>query len=105
VLLPVSLAAHIGGLLTLFAGVIGIASISVFGLRSPLRRWTTVALLAAVVIWSFTWIGVLLQTYELAQSHGIGYWTLSLSVAVVVAGALIAFKGLTPDRRENRPTM
>ena len=92
VLLPVGVVAHIGGFLLLFVGVITVASISMLELRSPRRSWTFAAVTAAVVVWASTWIGTMLQTYELALSHEIGYWALAVSIGVVVPGTAIAAK-------------
>jgi hypothetical protein len=79
-----------GSFLYLFTGVTAIALISLAALREP-RAWTSPALVAASIVWSLTWIGILLGGYGFYTSLNAGYWLMLACVCVVVLGAALVF--------------
>jgi hypothetical protein len=81
-------AANVGGFLLLFAGPAALAWIAIAGIRGD--RWTRPALAAATVVWSLTWIGVLLGVSRLAvdEPQRVGWWVLLFGVGVVVIGTI-----------------
>jgi hypothetical protein len=76
-----------GGGLFLFAGVATLAWIAIAGIRGS-GGWTRSALAAVTIVWSLTWLGVLLGASLFVVSRAVGYWVLLLSLGVVVIGAI-----------------
>ena len=70
-----------GGFLLLFGGPVVLAWIAIAAVRGS--RWTRPALAAATVVWSLTWIGVLLGVSRLALgvARDVGWWVLSSALA------------------------
>ena len=81
-------AAVAGSYLYLFAGAAAIALISVAALRKP-RAWAFPSLASASIVWSLTWIGILLGGYGFYTSVNVGYWLMAVSIAVVVLGTIL----------------
>ena len=79
----------VGAFLNLFAGVATIALVSLAGLRG--HRWARPALLALSVAWSLTWIGMALGAIQYLESPRVGYWSIVVSIGVVVAGAIVVW--------------
>ena len=73
-----------GAFLNLFAGVATIALVSLAGLRG--HRWARPALLALSVAWSLTWIGMAVGATQYLESPRVGYWSILVSIGVVVIG-------------------
>ena len=90
--------AGVGGVLTLFSGVVTIVCISIVGLRGH-RSWAPVALLGVTIAWSLTWIGTLLGGTMTMAPARVGYWGLFVSICVVVAGTIVVWtsgRGTSP---------
>jgi hypothetical protein len=86
---------YVGGLLFLFGGAATVAWVALAGLRHGHheRRRTPSILVAVTVAWSSAWIGVLVS-----QSGGVagvvyrvGYWSMLVSVGVIVVGTLLVW--------------
>lgn len=77
-----------GSHLYLFAGAATIALISLAALKKP-RAWAFPALAAASIVWSLTWIGILLGGYGFYSSQNVGYWLMAVSIALVVLGTIL----------------
>ena len=86
-----------GSFLYLFTGVAAIALISLAALKQP-RAWTPPALGAASIVWSLTWIGILLGGFGFYSSHNVGYWLMAISIAVVILGTIAV--GLSVQARQ-----
>jgi hypothetical protein len=82
-------AASVGGFLLLFGGPVVLAWIAIAGIRGS--RWTRPALAAATVVWSLTWIGVLLGVSRLALgvARDVGWFLLLLGIGVVATGTIL----------------
>ena len=79
-----------GGFLFLFGGVATIALIAMAGIRG--YGWTRLVLAGATVVWSLTWIGMLLAQRSIPNAgRGVGWWVLLLGVAVVVIGTIVTW--------------
>jgi hypothetical protein len=94
-------AGNVGGFLLLFGGPVVLAWIAIAGLRGS--RSTGPALAAATVVWSLTWIGVLLGVSRLGNytlGRDVGWWVLLLGVVVVVIGTIVTW---ISDRRAEAP--
>lgn len=89
---PVAVA---GGHLYLFAGAAAIALISLAALKEP-RAWAFPALSAASIVWSLTWIGILLGGYGFYTSLNVGYWLMLACVCAVIVGTALVW---TSSRR------
>jgi hypothetical protein len=91
-------ATSVGGFLLLFGGPAALSWIAIAGIRGS--RWTRPAVAAATVVWSLTWIGMLLGISRfgpLTVDRGVGWWVLLLGVAVVVIGTAVIW---ISDRRD-----
>lgn len=87
--------ASAGAFLLLFAGVATLAWIAIAGVRGS-GGWTRPTLAAVTIVWSLTWIGILLG----ASGFGarlVGYWVLLLSVGVVVIGTIMVWVSARAD--------
>lgn len=83
-------AGTVGGFLFLFGGVATIALIAMAGIRG--YGWTRLVLAGATVVWSLTWIGMLLAQRSIPNAgRGVGWWVLLLGVAVVVIGTIVTW--------------
>ena len=82
----------------LFAGATAIALISLAGLRKP-GAWVFPALAAAAIVWSLTWIGILLGGYGFYSSMKVGYWLMAVSIAVVVIGTVLVWLSVRGNER------
>jgi hypothetical protein len=93
-------AANVGGFLLLFGGPAALAWIAIAGIHGS--WWTRPALSAATVVWSLTWIGVLLGVSRLAvdDARRVGWWVLLLGVGVVVIGTILIW---ISDRQADAP--
>jgi hypothetical protein len=92
--------AAVGGLLNLLAGPATIALISLAALKKP-RTWVFPALAAVSIVWSLTWVGILLNAYGFfSTTPGVGYWLIAFSIAVVVLGTILV--GLSIRARHRR---
>ena len=90
------LAASVGGVFFLFAGVATLAWVAIAGLRGS-EGWTRPALAAVVIAWSLTWIGVLLGAPMVTTRRLLGYWVMLLGVGVVVIGTILAWVSARAD--------
>jgi hypothetical protein len=99
VLGPGNTAQHVGGFLYLFAGVATIAWISLSGLLRP-RRWTPFALVAVSVAWSLAWIGSLVNQSGFLNPYPVGYWSLLVSIGVVLVGTIVVWVSARVGVRE-----
>jgi len=92
---------YVGGLLLLFGGTATVAWVALAGLRHGQheRRQTPSILLAVTVAWSLSWIGVLLSLSGLFE-HEVGYWSMLVSVGVVIVGSVVAWGS---GRRTHEP--
>jgi len=84
----------VGGLLFLFGGAATVAWVALAGLRHGQheRRRTPSILVAVTVAWSSAWIGVLVsQSGVSGVVYRVGYWTMLVSVGVVVVGTLLVW--------------
>jgi hypothetical protein len=77
-----------GSHLYLFAGAAAIALTSIAALKKP-RVWAFPALAAASMVWSLTWIGILLGGYGFYSSLNVGFWLMTVSIAVVILGMIV----------------
>ena len=78
---------NVATFLIAFSGALVVAMASVIGTLRRCRPWVPPVLAATVTIWSLTWIGLLLiDQYK----HLAGYWLIVGSLAVGVAGAVMA---------------
>ena len=87
-------ATSVGGCMLLFGGPAALAWIAIAGINGS--RWTRPALAAATVVWSLTWIGVLLGVSRFGDrivDRGVGWWVLLLGVGVVVIGTIVIWIG------------
>jgi len=82
----------VGGLLLLFGGTTTVAWVALAGLRhGQHERWRTPSILLAVTVtWSLSWISVLLSVSGLFE-HEVGYWSMLVSVGVVIVGSVVAW--------------
>jgi hypothetical protein len=94
--------ASAGAFLNLFAGVATVASVSLAGLRG--HRWARPALLALSVAWSLTWIGTLLGATQYLESPRVGYWSIVVSIGVVIAGSITVWRSAGTSTREPQMT-
>ena len=85
--------------LYLFAGAGIVGVIAFLGIVRH-RTWTPHALVAAVAVWTLTWLAVLVSQWGLFQ-HEVGYWTALASLGVAVVGTTVVW-GSTRSR-ERRP--
>ena len=93
---------EVGGVLYLFAGAAIVGVISLIGsLRA--RTWTPHALMAGVLVWALTWLGVLLNQAEFGR-HEMGYWTAYASLGVAVMSAIVVWVSSRRREREPLPT-
>lgn len=94
-------ATNVGGFMLLFGGPAALAWIAIAGIRGS--RWTRPALFAATVVWSLTWIGVLLGVSRLTvdEPRRVGWWVLLLGVGVVVIGTILIW---ISDRQAEAPS-
>jgi hypothetical protein len=78
---------YVGGLLLLFGGTATVAWVALAGLRHGQheRRQTPSILLAVTVTWSLSWIGILVSVSG-RFGHEVGYWSMLVSVGVVIVG-------------------
>lgn len=90
-----------GSHLYLFAGASAIALIALAALKKP-RSWAFPALAAASMVWSLTWIGILLGGYGFYSSLNVGHWFMAVGIAVVVRGTISM--GLSVRARHRRGT-
>ena len=82
----------VGGLLLLFGGTTTVAWVALAGLRHGQheRRRTPSTLLAVTIAWSLSWIGLLLSLSGPFE-HEVGYWSMLVSVGVVIVGSVVAW--------------
>jgi Na+/proline symporter len=82
----------VGGLLLLFGGTATVAWVALAGLRHGQheRRQTTSILLAVTVTWSLSWIGILASVSG-PFGHELGYWSMLVSVGVVIVGTIFVW--------------
>jgi hypothetical protein len=83
---------YVGGLLLMFGGTATVAWVALAGLRhGQHERWRTPSILLAVTVaWSLSWIGVLLSLSGPFE-HEVGYWSMLVSVGVVIVGSVVAW--------------
>ena len=97
--LPGGGASDLAALLYLFGGVATVAAVAIVALmRGGRGPALTFMLVGAVIAWSLTMTGVLLQyvTYE-GFSLEFGFWLQSVSIGVAVIGTILVLPG---NRRE-----
>ena len=89
-------ASRVGGFVSLFAGVVIIASIAILLLRR--RPWTGTlpALVAAVAVWSLWWFGALLRSTTFPSSRKVAYWAVLLTVGLVTVGTVVSVLASRP---------
>ena len=58
--------------------------------RGGTRRRTPSTLLAVTIAWSLSWIGLLLSLSGPFE-HEVGYWSMLVSVGVVIVGSVVAW--------------
>jgi hypothetical protein len=94
---------YLGTLLLLFGAVAVVVALAIVGVRRRgYRIWTPGMLAVAVLTWASTWFGVLLRQESFLSSDvaeaslAAGFWLQTVSVAVVVLGAVA---GLVTARR------
>ena len=92
--------ATVGAYLYLFAGVGVLAALAVIAHRGG-ATWTVGALAGGTAVWSVTWVGILLGVLGLATPIRLAYWMLLVSIAVVVAGAILVW--IADRRMRSRP--
>jgi hypothetical protein len=83
---------YLGGLLFLFGGAATVASVALAGLRHGRheRRRTPSILVAVTVAWSSAWIGWLVSVSG-GSGYEVGYWTMLVSVGVVIVGTIVVW--------------
>jgi hypothetical protein len=86
---------RIGGVISLFGGVIVVAWLAILGLVND-SDWTFGALAGATAIWSIEWIAALLRTTGLATTPQIGYWLVLVSASVGLVGAILVVASSRP---------
>jgi hypothetical protein len=90
-LLTIGPGSDLGSLLQLFGGVTPVAVVAIVALAGGERRAVLPSLLVgAVLAWSLTWGGFLLNqgTYR-GASLEIGFWLLAVSIGVAVIGTIL----------------
>jgi hypothetical protein len=82
----------VGGILFLFGGTATVAWVALAGLRHGQheRRRTPSILPAVTVAWSTSWIGILVSVSG-GFGHEVGYWSMLVSVGVVIAGTIVVW--------------
>jgi hypothetical protein len=83
---------YVGGLLWLFAGAGIVAWIALAGLRlgHHARRQAPSNLVAATLVWSLPWFGALVSVWG-GAGYAVGYWTMLVSIGLVVVGTLLVW--------------
>ena len=87
---------YLGGLLFLFGGAATVAWVAFTGLRHGQyehRRMPSV-LMAVTVAWSSVWIGLLGSVVSagfLGAGYEVGYWSMLVSVCVVIVGTIVVW--------------
>jgi hypothetical protein len=87
-----SVAADLSYLLFLIGGVATITFLAIAGLTRGRPRTAPTTLVATVVAWSLTWIGLMIHTATIGLGFTLewGYWVQALSVGVMVVGSILA---------------
>ena len=84
---------RLGGILSLFGGIVAIGVFSTIGMRMR-QPWNVAVLAGAMVAWSLVSTGVLVtlgagvSEFNQGMVLGVGYWCLWASVMCVVAGTV-----------------
>jgi hypothetical protein len=80
-----------GALLFLFGGVASVAVIAIMGATRGGLRPSAATMAAAVVVWSLTWIGLMIReaTFGGGISLEWGFWVQAVSIGVVVIGTIV----------------
>jgi len=83
---------YVGGLLFLFGGTATVAWVALAGLRHGRheRRRTPSILLAVSVVWSLSWIGILVSVSG-GFGYEVGYWSMLVSIGVVIVGTVVVW--------------
>jgi hypothetical protein len=79
---------RIGGLISLFGGVIIVAWLAILGLAND-SDWTFGALAGATAVWSIAWIAALLRATGFGITPQIGWWLLLVCASVALVGAIL----------------
>ena len=87
---------YVGGLLFLFGGAATVAWVAFTGLRHGQheRRRMPSVLMAVTVAWSSVWIGLLGSVVSagfLGAGYEVGYWSMLVSVCVVIVGTIVVW--------------
>jgi peptidoglycan/LPS O-acetylase OafA/YrhL len=92
---------YVGGLMLLFGGTATVAWVALAGLRHGQheRRQTPSILLAVTVVWSLSWIGVVVSVSGVF-GHEVGYWSMLVSVGVVIVGTVVVWISARPTKHE-----
>jgi hypothetical protein len=84
--------------LYLFAGTGIVGVIAFLGIVRH-RTWTPHALVAAVAVWTLTWLGVLVSQWGFLQ-HEVGYWAALASLGVAIVGTTVVWvSSRSPERQ------
>jgi hypothetical protein len=97
---PLGADSYLGAPLYLFGGVAPVAVVAVIALvRGQRGPVLPSVLVGAVIAWSLTWIGVLVNTgtFSVNVSFEIGFWLQAVSIGVAVIGTIFVGFG---ERRE-----
>jgi hypothetical protein len=87
---------YVGGLLFLLGGAATVAWVAFTGLRHGQheRRRMPSVLMAVTVVWSSVWIGLLGSVVSagfLGFGYEVGYWSMLVSVCVVIVGTIVVW--------------
>ena len=101
---------ELGAKLYLFGGVAAVVVIALVGLTRGDRQSVRGFLAGAVLAWSLTWIGSLLQTADLRErtiprglSLETGYWLQVVSIGVAVIGTILVVSKRTGAHEHGAP--
>jgi hypothetical protein len=95
---------HLGALLYLFGGVAPVATVAVIALaRGERGPVPPSVLVGAVIAWSLTWIGVLVNTgtSSVDVSLEIGFWLQAVSIGVAVIGTVLVRFGKRSEVKDS----
>jgi hypothetical protein len=91
---------ELGAILFLFGGVATVVVVAIVGLTRGERPSLRAFLVGAVVAWSLTWIGSLLQSATLREnalsgrlSLEVGFWLQAVGIGVAVIGTILVGVG------------
>jgi hypothetical protein len=83
-----SIIATAGAYLHLFAGVSIVGVTAALGLKWR-RGWARTGVIAAGVVWSVSWLGILIEQPGFFSDLKFGYWFLFACILLVLAGTIV----------------